>query len=497
MYLFKKMVKSIFLFGLLFISQMSFATETRLAFANQEVIIENVHSKKVLCTMHYSKDAQSNNNQENIIQYQYTGDPTHKWKFIPVGNGLYKIENVHSRKVLCTMHYSKDAKSNNNQENIIQYQYTGDPTHHWRVTDQGGGQYTIENGHSRKVLCTMHYSKDAQSNNNQENIIQYQYTGDPTHKWNIKVVAPPLPALLPNASIDVSKTYVIQNVNGLAFDIPGASTSSGERVQQYAIHKNVNQQFKFVRVGNGYVIKNVKSGHALDIVGGSKSNGAKLQQYTVHNKENQQFIVSDAGGGYYYIQNVNSRQVLDVPNNANTSGLQIQQWPLNKSNAQKFRLIAIETGPTLLPNANIDVSKTYMIKNANGLVLDVLQASKSSGVKIQQYPMNRSTAQQFRFVRYGNGYIIKNVNSGLALDILGGSKSNGAKLQQYTVNNSGAQQFIVSDAGDGYYYIQNVNSRLVLDVPNNASTSGLQIHQWPLNKSNAQKFRLVTMDKRN
>ena len=40
----------------------------------------------------------------------------------------------------------------------------------------------------------------------------------------------------------------------------------------------------------------------------------------------------------YYIQNVNSRQVLDVPNNANTSGLQIQQWPLNKSNAQKFRL---------------------------------------------------------------------------------------------------------------------------------------------------------------
>ncbi len=162
-----------------------------LPFANKYVKIINVHSGKNLCTMHWSKDPKSNNNQERIIQYSYSGDPTHIWLVKPVGNDRYILENAQTGKVMCTMHWSKDPKSKNNQERIIQYSYTGDPTHQWRFVDIGNGQWRIVNAHSGKNLCTMHWSKDPKSNNNQEEIIQYDYTGDPTHKWRMEVVSKP------------------------------------------------------------------------------------------------------------------------------------------------------------------------------------------------------------------------------------------------------------------------------------------------------------------
>ncbi|MCH2042577.1 MAG: ankyrin repeat domain-containing protein [Saprospiraceae bacterium] len=185
----------------------------QLDFLDEEVIIENVHSRKALCTQHSSQDPSSMNNQENIAQYSYTGDPTHKWMVTALGDGFYKIENVYSKKTLCTQHWSNDPKSNNNQENIHQYQYTGDLTQKWQFVDIGNGQYSIENAHSRKVLCTQHWSQDPKSLDDYENIHQYQYTGDLTHKWTIRPVNPPSATTLDAAikNQDMVKTQSIIN----------------------------------------------------------------------------------------------------------------------------------------------------------------------------------------------------------------------------------------------------------------------------------------------
>ena len=38
-------------------------------FAGQELVFKNVHSEKALCTKHYSHDAESQNDNEPIIQF--------------------------------------------------------------------------------------------------------------------------------------------------------------------------------------------------------------------------------------------------------------------------------------------------------------------------------------------------------------------------------------------------------------------------------------------
>ena len=155
---------------------------------NKTYKLLNAHGNRALCTLHNGADPGNKGNQEPIIQYDYYGDATQKWRFKDIGNGWWAVINVHSGKALCTMHNSKDPANKGNQEGIIQFDYYGDATQKWTVTSAGNGNYYLINGHGTRALCTMHNSKDPANKGNQEPVIQYDYYGDATQLWKIQVV---------------------------------------------------------------------------------------------------------------------------------------------------------------------------------------------------------------------------------------------------------------------------------------------------------------------
>jgi hypothetical protein len=157
------------------------------SFEGRIVKIENVHSGKALCTLHNSQDPANIGNQEPMIQYDYYGDATQKWEFRKISEGIYALINIDSGKALCTLHNSQDPLNKGNQEPMIQYNYYGDSTQHWRVKKAGRGIFILENVHSGKALCTLHNSQDPLNKGNQEPMIQYDYYGDSTQQWKISI----------------------------------------------------------------------------------------------------------------------------------------------------------------------------------------------------------------------------------------------------------------------------------------------------------------------
>ena len=92
--------------------------------------------------------------------------------------------------------------------------------------------------------------------------------------------------------------YTIKNQeNGQYLDVTGSSLDSGVKIIQHHKNDHVNQEWKFVDVGNGnYNIRSSVSGLNLDLAQNLELHGylsnewlQPIIQYTPHNDENQQF----------------------------------------------------------------------------------------------------------------------------------------------------------------------------------------------------------------
>lgn len=101
----------------------------------------------------------------------------------------------------------------------------------------------------------------------------------------------------------------------------------------------------------------------------------------------------------------------------------------NAVQAQALEKVSIEDG-----------TYVFCSKLDGDMVMDIKDASAESGVYVQLWKYNGSTAQQFKVEKSGDWYIIKPVCSGLALDVKDGSTESGANVQQYKENNNDAQK---------------------------------------------------------
>lgn len=126
--------------------------------------------------------------------------------------------------------------------------------------------------------------------------------------------------------------------------------------------------------------------------------------------------------------------------------------------------------------------------------IDISGASKRSGVRLQLYGYNKTTAQQFQFTRQSDGsYVITNVNSGKALDVSGAAPGNSAVVQQYDVNGTAAQRWFIRDASPGYY-LQSALGNWVLDLAGGATSNGTVAALYQPNRTNEQRFLLASTD---
>ncbi|MBI5916085.1 MAG: HYR domain-containing protein [Bacteroidetes bacterium] len=122
----------------------------------------------------------SNNNGDLVVQATFDQAVAHnRWKFENLGNGLFKIVNVQSGKVL-----DVSGASMADGANIQQWSYGGGDNQKWKVMDQGGGEFRIEAKHSGKVLDI--YGGSTADN---AQAIQWPWHGGDNQRFYIQEVA--------------------------------------------------------------------------------------------------------------------------------------------------------------------------------------------------------------------------------------------------------------------------------------------------------------------
>jgi len=126
--------------------------------------------------------------------------------------------------------------------------------------------------------------------------------------------------------------------------------------------------------------------------------------------------------GRYALQSVATGQCIGVNGNASGSALQLQAC--SSAATQQFDLAQVSSGVHKLTVA------------ANGLAVDVQNASGADGAPLQQWTDNGTNAQRFRLTEFGAGVVtLANVNSGKCV------QADAAALRQYGCTAAGTQQF--------------------------------------------------------
>ena len=151
-----------------------------------------------------------------------------------------------------------------------------------------------------------------------------------------------------------------------------------------------------------------------------------------------------------------------------------------------------ETNVIQTKSAKVLEEGTYVIRSAinNNYVLDVANASKTSGANVQLYQNQLLESQRFEVEYLADGYyIITAVHSGMVLDVANAGQTAGTNVWQCYRNEMDAQKWIIQDAGDGYYYVISKCNGLYLDAANGVAANGTNIAVCYGNNSNAQKFK--------
>ena len=131
----------------------------------------------------------------------------------------------------------------------------------------------------------------------------------------------------------------------MVIEVPDKSREDEIKIQlaQKARGINKSQEVKITSIGNGYyTITFEHSLKVLDVPGASTESGVKLQQYTSNNTVAQQWIIQEAENGYYYIISRCNGLYLDIPGGIATDKAKIQLYEGNKTNAQKFSFTKVE-----------------------------------------------------------------------------------------------------------------------------------------------------------
>ncbi|MDB5272802.1 MAG: Ricin lectin [Chitinophagaceae bacterium] len=197
------------------------------------------------------------------------------------------------------------------------------------------------------------------------------------------------------------------------------------------------------------------------------SAGFALGDYNINDIKNTG-MPNDAISGIHIPQGIKVTLYAD----ANFSGTSIDLT----SNVDVFSSQWNNQVSSMRVRANGDPSldgQTFLLRNHNSnLYLDVPGASTADGVQLQQWGLNVSNSQRFKFTNLGDGlYSIQNVNSGKVIDVDGAKNDNGTKIQQWGNANGINQKFIAYKMSDGSYKFIIPYNGHVMDMPG-----------WPTNQ---------------
>lgn len=439
----------------------------------------NVRSKVA-----FSVDIPNGSMSDSTVIQLYSGNEskTQQFRFTKQQDGSYVIANVKSGKALDV----RGAAAGNNAV-VQQYALNGSNAQRWFIRDSGAGYYL------QSALGNWVLDLSGGIIANATAIRLYAPNGTSAQRFIVSSS---------EASVPVNTAVNIKSAgrSGLVFDVPGASTADGARIQLYSFNGTEAQKFCFQRVGNGtYSIVNVHSGKVLDVYGASAVNGAILQQYGNNGTAAQQWAIRHYENGEISLISVNANKAIDVPGANYSPDVALQLYSSNDAAAQQW---IIEKSRTMRDRLNEQAAKhrqdlpngTYSFgsKLKTSMKMDVYGGFRSDCANVQLWAGNGTNAQKWKVTHDANGYVtLTSVNSGKVLDVYGASTANGANVQQYASNNTYAQKWIAVRNPDGSYVFQSaLVENMVLDISGGSSTNGANVQLYKSNNTNAQKWTI-------
>ena len=388
-----------------------------------------------------------------------------------------------------------------NNTNVQQWGASGSASHNtWRLFSAGDGYYYIVSALGDTATYVL--DVEGRKNTNGANMDIYTYNGGTNQQFKFVKNSDGSYKILTRVSGD-SKGVEIVN----------AYTTSGANVQQWETNGHACQNWILEEVydlgvsmstDKVYTFKNVNSGQLMEIQGGSMADGTNVQQWGDGGYDTQKWYLKSFGSGnYYYIRSQqDGTYVLRAESTSNGGNIAIRPYS-TKDSAMLFKFCKKLDG-------------TYTIKTRASMedcVVEIANASTSSGANVQQWEMNGHACQDWYVnettasantssssstasstdTTYNGTYYIKSVSSGLYLDVYNGLSDNGTNIQQWYYNGYDAQKFQIKGVGDGYYAILTGASgyKSCLDVYNGSAADGANINQWEYWGGDMQLFKIV------
>jgi beta-glucosidase len=145
------------------------------------------------------------------------------------------------------------------------------------------------------------------------------------------------PAISPDAWYSV-----VNRGSQSCVDAKDWGTVNGTPVQQFTCpDAQANAQWQFVPTSGGFyrVINRNAPDKGWDVSGASTANGAKVQLWADNGGANQQWRPVVNGEGMWRLVARHSGRCLDVTDGSTANGVQLQQWDCNANAAQVFRIV--------------------------------------------------------------------------------------------------------------------------------------------------------------
>lgn len=463
-------------------------------------------------------------NKGEVAAIQYTGTDAQKLKLSELAtlegkqtieDGYYTIASkLDENKVLDVINGSITAGTN-----MQLYTKNNRNNQKFKFTYNGDGTYTIKSLKSNKVLDIEGKQKEDGSSINQ----QYQDNTD-SQKWIIK---------------ETTGGYynIISYGAGAMLDVYGGKATDGAKIQLLVNTNSARQEFKLektnviegtksINTGNYKIVVNSNRDEAIEVSGLSRKTWDNVGTWSKNNGTNQRFIIEYKENGFYRIRAAHSMQALQIVSATNNNVVQNtlfdsdeQEWVIKKNDDETYSIISAcnglylevqsgnvqvgvqndsESQKFIFEDTQIDIG-TQAIKDGeyrivscldNSKVVDIANASLSSGATALLWTKNNVPNQNFKITYKGNGYYkIVASFSGNLLGVDGAGNTNTVNVAQYTNNDSITQEWIIKPIGDGYYNIISACNNFYLESAYQSYSNGANIQVGIKDGSAAQKFK--------
>lgn len=267
----------------------------------------------------------------NVQIYKSNGTYAQAFQIAPLGNGLYKITNVRSKKCLAT------ANGSGWSGNVVQKtENSSDLSQQWYILkDPEDDRIVLKPSNAyHGVLST-----DSDHHDSGTNVSNANFSASEGQYWAITKT----PVYFKNTNFKPAEgTYFIHaSTSPKMIGVTSGSLLNSANVQLTSASESNAVKWRIYPNGDGtYTIQNVKSGKVLDAAGGSFTSGTNVQQYKSNNTNAQKWVFHYTGktDGSFFIVPYDKSVVLDIEGARFITGSNIWLYTQNSTVAQRFLL---------------------------------------------------------------------------------------------------------------------------------------------------------------